>query len=197
MYADLQSALLPLFPLQHCRWCTSRRLLSSSPKFRCPCLVLNLLLISMPVTWQASPKSIGYFVFPNRPSRLIGHLEILPSITFKYILLRCIKEYTYSLCFQLEQTVLLEHLHLTPVCHAYAYLRPMLCPFASYQDFLRAFGEDMFTLEQECLNIKEEILQFRVEKCLFFKKGGAVILTTAVPVSPVKEEVNTSVKFLL
>lgn len=47
------------------------------------------------------------------------------------------------------------------------------------------------------LNIKEEILQFRVEKCLFFKKGGAVILTTAVPISPVKEEVNTSVKFLL
>lgn len=44
-----------------------------------------------------------------------------------------------------------------------------------------------------CLNIKKEILQ----NCLSFKKGEAIILITALPVSPFKEKIDTSVKLLL
>lgn len=38
---------------------------------------------------------------------------------------------------------------------------------------------------------KIEMLQFRVEN-ISFKKGGAIILMTAVSISPLKEKVNTS-----
>lgn len=54
----------------------------------------------------------------------------------------------------------------------------------------------MFPLIQKYLNIKKEILLFQVEKSLFFKKGGALFLITAIPISPVKEEVNNVVKLL-
>lgn len=63
------------------------------------------------------------------------------SIIYQCILLRCIKEYTESWCFQIEQisSVLFEHLHLAPVCHAYTSCETHALPFCILLGFIKGF----------------------------------------------------------
>lgn len=94
------------------------------------------------------------------------------SIIYQCILLRCIKEYTESWCFQIEQisSVLFEHLHLVPVCHAYTSCETHALPFCILLRFIKGFWWRHVYFGREVFKYKMEILQFGVENVSLSKR---------------------------
>lgn len=140
MYLGLKSTLLSLFPLQHCRWCTSRRFLGQFPKVQVP-----LPCSEFASDQYASNLSGKSWRHPLAWSFLKGCPDWAFRNTLQYYLSVHIAEVHQGIYRSImfldwtNQFSSLQHLHLATVCHAYTYFETHALPFCILLEIIKGF----------------------------------------------------------